>query len=235
MFSPSSTLNVTLFTSLPSTPSSPSLSQDHPCPHHRSVLSIAGHQCQSMRTGLLVVASNPVTRARRTSSSSLLTVWELSWIISPYCTGSFLVPGPIYPFSVSRNLGSSFRLLLEFALHPFTDCNALCDLQGAVRMARQPKQWAVRPYLSNVSLVRRILLGDDWWYSIRRYAPLSPRASGKSTRMSTYPARSSSGDHGVPLMFCANSPSHLSSNSGLSHRPASDPSRGCSDTCPGVK
>ena len=132
---------------------------------------------------------------------------------------------------LARLFLSLSRATLEAAPGPFSSsCSILSPHRSVwfagypipVRMARQPKHWAVRPNLSNISLVRRILLGMIGGSISGGCTPLSPLTLGRSTRMLTSPARSTSGDHGVPLMlkheFCV--PSLLSTE--LSHCSASD-------------
>ena len=119
--------------------------------------------------------------------------------------------GPLELCSVARNFGSSFRFLLESALSPFTrTLNVICRVpasssDGTATQALGGEE-TYRTFRWRGAFRLQITGGAIF----RGYAPLSPRVSGKSTRMLTSPERSPSGDNGVPLIFCANSPSHLS-------------------------
>ena len=84
-------------------------------------------------------------------------------------------------------------------------------------MARQPKHWAVRPNLSNISLVRRIPLGMIGGSISGGWAPFSLKEIHTDVDITT----------GGPLMLGTISVSHLLSTE-LSHRAVSDHSCGCS-------
>ena len=136
------------------------------------------------------------------------------------CSGSSTLVSLARSSCLARFILSLSRATLEAPSGSFSSSCSILSRQRSewfagyptpVRMARQPKHWAVRPNLSNISLVRRILLGMIGESISGGCASLSPRATGRSTQMLTSPARSPSGDHGVPLMLSTNSLSHLSS------------------------
>ena len=91
LFSPLSTLNLTLCTSLP--PAScllrffSLLSQDHPYAQRPSILSGAGQRCHSARTGLLAVRLRPRHKCSM-QQFLLLSAWLL-WILNYHSSGSF--------------------------------------------------------------------------------------------------------------------------------------------------
>ena len=153
--------------------------------------------------------STTCTRARCASSSAFLTVWLLICILNPRVSGSLHVPGPLYYFPMTHNLGSSFGLL-KFAVNPFT--TTLSVIPSPVRMARQPRHWAARPNFANISQVSEAYSpGHDWrFYARRASAFVASCLMPQGTRMLTCPARSPSRGHGVPPILCENSPSHLS-------------------------
>ena len=135
------------------------------------------------------------------------------------CSGSSTLMSLARSSCLARLILSLSRATLEAPSGSFSSsCSILSRHRSVwfagypipVRMARQPEHWAARPNLSNISQVRRTLLGMVGGSISGGCTPLSPLASGRPTRMLTSPARPPSEDHGVPLMLSTNSVSHLS-------------------------
>ena len=104
------------------------------------------------------------------------------------------------------------ELLLEFLLNPAaTTLSVVCRVPNSCSNGTATQTLGVRPNLSNISLLRRFLLGMIGRSTSEGRAPVSTPASGRSTRMLTSKARSPSGEHTVPLMLSTNSWFHLSS------------------------
>ena len=150
-------------------------------------------------------ASHPVTRARRTSSS-----------LSRRCCGSSILIPLARSSCLARLVLSLSRATLEPPSGSFSSPRSILSRQRSVwfavhpspvRMARQPMQWAPGEAHSP---------GDDWQFYVGWVR--AAVASCHRTRLLPSPARSPAGDKRVPLMFCANSPSHLSLSSTLSCR-----------------
>ena len=121
--------------------------------------------------------------------------------------------------SVASDLGSSFRLLLEFVLNPFTTAlrvvfrvpNSCPNGTATQTLGGKTKPLKHLPGKANSS-------GDDWRVNIWRMRLLSPRALGRSTRMSMSEARSpSDAQHElfVPSALSCRTVLHLSTPEGV--------------------
>ena len=145
------------------------------------------------------------------------SVWLLTWILSPHPSGSCLVP--------ARFILSMSCATLESAPSQSFHDNVQCDLQGTLLQfgwhgnllggKTEPVE-----YLPGEAHILLGLIGSSMSGGC---APLSPRASGKSTRMLTSPARSR--DHGGSFDVLRELSFTSPFNTELSHRPASDHSQ----------
>ena len=125
-------------------------------PSFAIVFAGAGQHCHSMRTGLLVrfqprhessthpYLLPPCLAADLGPQFSFLRLVLRAWPI--FSLSRATMEAPPGAFSSSRSTLGRQRSVC-FAGYP-----------SPVQMARQPYHWAVRPNLSNISLVRRILL-----------------------------------------------------------------------------